>query len=245
MTRVLFQPLLPDQTSFYERTHDELRAWHIETAISNDPHQDLAPFAVVHFFGFTPLPLTLRCVLNALAQRKPFVITLVVAAPAPDSSPAPEMREYSHTFEQAARAFILQSAARIFVTLQAEAVALRDSFGIDASKVHHASIANSAGAYQELSSQGSRPERFTQARGDRGLAQSNVLTEFHAPGKPLESHNDPELELRALEDIATTLGTLTYRADAYYYQELTPQLERDAQRARELQAALLALGARR
>lgn len=46
--------------------------------------------------------------------------------------------------------------------------------------------------------------------------------------------------LRALEDLAIESGLLTYRADAYYYSELTPQLEQTAAHARELESALRA-----
>lgn len=49
---------------------------------------------------------------------------------------------------------------------------------------------------------------------------------------------DP-LTLCALEDMVIEVGLLIDSADAYYYGELTPQLERDAQYAAELQAKLL------
>lgn len=57
---------------------------------------------------------------------------------------------------------------------------------------------------------------------------------------PVHTNNPlAENSLRALEDTLIEMTRLIQRADAYYYSELTPRLERDAQSARALEQELL------
>lgn len=210
MMRVLFQ-LVPDtQATDLAQTRDELRARQIESAVSHQPQPDLSDVAVVHFFGCEPVSLALRCAFHAMAKHKPFVITPSFASDAYKRAPAREMELQTRSLERAAQQFILQSAARIFTMSVNESYALAETFDVSPDRMLPASTEMYAKTYVEL------------ARLPGGQAQLN------------------ELALAALEDLTIASGLLTYSADVYYYQELTPKLEREAQRAGELQMELLA-----
>lgn len=210
MIRVLFQ-LVPDaQMTALAQTRDELRARQIESQVSAEPQSDLSNVAVVHFFGCGPVALALRCAFHAMAQHKPFVITPFFSPGAYKRAPTREMEIQTRTLERAARQFMLGHAARVFTMSVNESHALAESFDLPHDHMLPASTEAYAQTYREL------------ARVAGG-------------GDPLN-----ERALGALEDLTIASGLLTYSADAYYYQEFTPKLEREAQRAGELQAELLA-----
>jgi hypothetical protein len=78
------------------------------------------------------------------------------------------------------------------------------------------------------------PVHMLRASADTYAKRYSELARRAAPGDIPD-----ELTLRALEDVVIASGLLIDSADTYYYREFTPQLERDAQRAEELQAELL------
>lgn len=184
--RVLWQIFSDASAQTFAPTLKELRARGFEIEIVTRPHFALEHFALVHFFGLAPLPQTLQCILNALAQHKPFVLTPTSTSESTIAAPNAEIAQHARAFETAAREFILNNAAHVFI---------------------NASVENIAQTYRRL---------------------GNFKTEMQPN------------TLRALEDLAIESGLLTYRADAYYYSELTPQLERDAARASALESALRA-----
>ncbi len=184
--RVLWQTFSDASAQNLAATLKELRARGFEIELVTRPHLALENLALVHFFGLAPLPQTLQCVLNALSQHKPFVLTQSSTAESTIAAPNAEIAQHARAFETAAREFILNNTARVLTDDSAE---------------------NIVEMYEQL-------ENF------RTEMQPNTL--------------------RALEDSAIESGLLTYRADAYYYSELTPQLEHAAAHARELESALRA-----
>ena len=184
--RVLWQMFSDASAQTVAPTLKELRARGFEIELVTRPHLALENFALVHFFGLAPLPQALQLVLNALAQHKPFVLSTTSASEPTIAAPNAEIAQHARAFENAAREFILNNAARVLANFSTETYAQ---------------------TYKELA-------------------------EFKTEMRPNTS--------RALEDLAIESGLLTYNADAYYYGELTPQLEHATARARALESALRA-----
>jgi hypothetical protein len=135
--------------------------------------------------------------------------SFVITLSVSTSASAPPLKELEPTLERAVLKFIGAGAAVVFCAAESERVMLARALEMAVDNIRLASSDAYASAYHALA---------------------------HRANTALM---DDERMLRALEDAALASSVRTYRADEYYYQTLTPQLERDAQRAQALQAALL------